>query len=244
VIFEPHDHSLAEFVVPPTGATGFGARTLGVDAHVHDIVVGGSPRWRLTMPLGDDDWELETFGPTADSVVPEEVELRYLEWAEGTCAENGFSALAALPTGRYYVVRSELIPSHGASARIGNGSVARPENVLTLLESHDRTALAVGATPGKPPDLAQPLIGTALLHYSVSGNDNGVLFFAPAQPTVPTTGDLVLVLPVAGELVLDTRWRWTDQRPTEAELTWSRSGALEFAKILKGSPPSRRAKIS
>jgi hypothetical protein len=55
--------------------------------------------------------------------------------------------------------------------------------------------------------------------------------------------DLVLVVPVTGELVVDTMTRFAAESPTEDELSWSKTGAEQFAVLLKGSPPSRRIKV-
>jgi hypothetical protein len=252
VIFKPHSHSLAELVIPPTRTSGFGVRTTGKDPERHDIGADGAPRWRLSLSY--DDWELETLPPgrSADEpLVPEELEWQYLEWAEGSRAENGFSTLPTLPTGRYYVVRSDLNPRREKQVLLGNGRLPTPDNMLTLLDRTGSCALAIGARPGEPPALAQPLLGLAVVNYTIAANDNGILFFAVPDPDSPqrapepaAVGDLVLVVPVTGELVLDTRARWDPNRPTESQLAWTRTGALEFARLLKGSPPSRKVEVS
>lgn len=144
MIFTTHNHSLAELVIPAR-ASAFGVRTSGggADPLVHEVGVEGSPRWRLSMSL-DDEWELDTLTHgrllSGDAPGPE-----YLKWAEGTRAENGFGVLAALPTGRYFVARSELSPQREARVLLGNERLPTPANVLTLLDRSPFYSLAIGA---------------------------------------------------------------------------------------------------
>ncbi|MGW6277493.1 hypothetical protein [Kribbella sp. NPDC055071] len=219
----------------------------------------------------------------------EGLEWEYMTWAEGSRAEDGFGVLCALPAGRYFVVRSELSPQRAAQVRLGNERLQPPDNVLSILDQPPRSAAAIGAHPDGPPNLAQPLVGLAILNSTGSSNTPTLLFFAPTDrsaagvrrysasgsaprkqqsgdvnlpqtpvsqltqhPPVPEhraaavsqpVGDLVLVVPVTGELVIDTMTRFTGESPTEDQRTWSKTDAEKFAVLLKGSPPTRTIKV-
>jgi hypothetical protein len=245
--FTPFDRCLAELVIS-AGQSEFGVITSRDDdlRIRHDIGVYGSPRWRLSISL-DDEWDLQTLPSgrlPSHRTPPEAVEWAYLQWAEGTRAQHTFGALAALPSGRYLVVRSELTP-HSARLRLGNEHLHPPDNVLNLLDQRNRSAAAIGPRPDQPPNLTQPLVALTLLNSTGASNTPSLLFFPTTDqsPLGPPAGDLVLVLPVTGELVLDTMTRFSTETPTPDQRAWSTTGAEQFAALLKGSPPSRPATI-
>jgi hypothetical protein len=146
------------------------------------------------------------------------VELAYRELAAGSSAPDGAPSLAALPPGRYWVVRCPRQPAAVPYVLLGNGLVEAGMHQRSLLADHlTRHAVVVGAA-GTRPRLDRPLIGVALSGYG-GLSDGGVAFLSlalggdPAGSACPGQ-DLMLVLPATGDLLVS--WSRTDGPEWEA----------------------------
>lgn len=232
MIFNPITIRLAELTVP-AGPNDFGVLSTAWPP-AHEVGVYGRPRWRIRPPLAPDDgWELDTLvrgDLTAERPVPEDVEWAYLTWAEGTRAEGGAGVLAALPSGRYLLARSSLTPRRSATVLLGNEHVPSPANIHELLFTRPHYAAVVGADGDRPPSTTHPLVGLVALNYAGATSPHGVLFFDCRGGQGQATGDLVLVVPMTGELVIDALAQYSDD--SSARDAWRDSGARRLADAL------------
>lgn len=247
-VFEVITPSLAELSIPAR-PNDFGVRS-SVDrvttwAPVHDIGVYGAPRWRIRQPMvPDDGWELETL-PSGRLLserrpVPEQFEWAYLTWAEHSRAQSGAAVLHALPPGRYLVVRPGVEPRREQRVLLGNESVPSLENMLVLYDKRPFYGLVIGAESDRPPVTTHPLVGLVALSYVGGRSVQAALFFdclarEGSRPLPGATNDLVLVLPVTGELVIDGSAQYQDGS-TEDQDRWRDTGALQLARALMRGP--------
>jgi hypothetical protein len=231
--------TLAGLAVPERPG-GFGVRTAGWPV-VHDVGMYGAPRWRLRQPMSPDDaWDLETLPQgrllPAGSPVPEQFEWSYLTWADGSRAESGAAVLQALPPGRYLLVRSGLEPQPAPRVLLGNEWVPSPPNTRVLLDKRPFYAMLTGPDSGRPPVTVHPLVALIALNYVGDSHVHAALFFdgaTPEQTTAPAAaGDLVLVIPVTGELVVDTMAEFSAELSARAKATWRDTGARQLATVL------------
>ena len=140
--------------------------------------------------------------------VPEEAELLYLAFAEGTAAENSAHVLGALPDGGYSLVRVRPPAARSAFVTLGNQRTEARPNALELLDVKDAYACAWGRTNDGPPSGRTPLVGLGMANFDGSTSRPGLLAFELGDPgTVSTMNaasrDLVVVVPVRGPLVID-----------------------------------------
>ncbi|WP_394834782.1 hypothetical protein LVJ94_50630 [Pendulispora rubella] len=230
---------LAELSIPP-GPTAFGVHTSGI-APVHDVGSHGAPHWRFQQPMSPDDgWTMETLPGgrlLSAGTLPESLEWAYLQWAEGSRAESGAGVLQALPPGEYLLARSNLAPRRAPQVLLGNERVPSPANTLVLHDGQPFFAMLIGPDAAAPPRTTHPLIGLVALNYVGESHWTGALFFDTLAPEEPPTrdGDLVLVIPRTGELVLDAMASFsTEARRTRDLATWRDTGAYQLAKVLTG----------
>jgi len=218
VVFNPVGFGVAELSIPD-GPNDFGLRSSGKLGPTHDFGVYGAPRWRIRQQMSPDDaWEIETLPDgrllPAHRSVPEHLEWAYLTWAEGSRAESGVSVLQSLPPGDYLLVRSSLESRRPASVLLGNERVPNPPaNMLLLLDEEPFYGMVLGPESDNPPQTSHPLVGLVALNYIGSSRLHAALFFdclarearheSGASPPPASSGDLVLVVPVTGELVID-----------------------------------------
>jgi len=215
IVFDAISSALAELSIPER-PHDFGIRSSGTGIEsIHEVGVYGSPRWRLRLAL-DDSWEVETLPSgrllSARRPMPEDLEWTYLTWAEGSRAESGASVLYALPPGRYLLVRSRIEPRRTPTVMLGNEIVSNPPaNMRGLLDKRPFYAMVLGPESANPPVTMHPLVGIVGLNYNGSSRMNGALFFdcvaseghkTREERGAAPLGDLVLVIPVAGELVI------------------------------------------
>lgn len=166
-----------------------------------------------TTRRGDPLWQLERAArPVLLGEAPEpdsDVSAELLEWADGACLAHGLSALAALPAGQYLLLRV------AASACTRDGDELRLPG----------DARVVAPTAG-PPDVSQPLVGLVV----APGSTHAKLVFSPlVVPIAPHTsamGDLVVALPLTGELVTHA--------DETAAVRWEHEGGPAFASTLSG----------
>ncbi len=177
----------------------------------HGLGMRDAPRFRVVQPFDPDaGWRFEprTSGlDVPDTWSPrDETERLLADWLAGTSATRGRSVFRALPRGRYRLVRCRRPVLAPAKVLMGNDLVPRPANVRVLRQEEPLFAGIVGAAASEPPCLDQPLVGLAVLNYVGAFSWQGLVFFPPAAHLSPATepgGDLVLVIPLEGELVID-----------------------------------------
>ncbi len=241
-VFNPVGFGVAELSVPE-GPNDFGLRSSGALGPAHDFGVYGAPRWRIRQQMSPDDaWEIETLPDgrllPARPAVPEQLEWAYLTWAEGSRAESGVSVLQSLPPGDYLLVRSSIEPRRRASVLLGNERVPNPPaNMLTLFDEEPFYGMVLGPEADNPPQTTHPLVGLVALNYIGSSRVHAALFFdclaRESRPAPPPSGDLVLVVPVTGELVIDAMAAYsTKEDVMRNEDEWRRRLAPRLAGAL------------
>ncbi len=192
-----HDSSSFGLTRDPNQRHGFGLRA--------------APRYRIIQPFSPDErWD---FAPrTTAEDVPDawtpttELERRIEAWAADCGATRGLSVLTALPRGRYALVKTVRRPLAPDRVLMGNELVVRPPHVLVLRQEEPWYVGIVGAKRGEPPALDQPLVGVVVLNYVGTFGWQGLVLFTPAaHASAETTAgkDLLIVIPLSGELVLD-----------------------------------------
>jgi hypothetical protein len=204
--FEILSARLARLIIAePAGRLG-----LVVDRRQQRYSVGilDAPRYRLTQPFSPDDgWRIEL-------------------------APNGAlvdALLDMLPAGSYFVVRSPRRPIDAPKILLGNEWVEPQANLRVLHDDSPVYALVVGAERDAPPALNQPLLGIPILNYVGESWMHGVWFLQLAASVTPDPGgDLVLIIPTTGELVLDNLGFLVPD--DEARVRWRDSEAEAFAR--------------
>ncbi|WP_394845372.1 hypothetical protein LZC95_51120 [Pendulispora brunnea] len=231
---------LAELSIPP-GPNAFGVRSSGI-APVHDVGLYGAPRWRFHQTMSPDEgWAMETLPGgrllSAPSALPESLEWAYLQWAEGSRAESGAGILQALPPGEYLLARSNLEARRAPQVLLGNERIPSPANTLVVLDRQPFFSMLIGPDGGAPPRTTHPLIGLVALNYVGESHWTGALFFDSLTPEEAPRreGDLVLVIPRTGELVIDALASFSSEaHRTRDQATWRDTGARQLAKVLTG----------
>lgn len=162
------------------------------------------------------------------------------------------SQVAALPAGEYLVARSPRRPLETSRLTLGNERLPVGPNMQLLLEEPSLCAAVVGPDTSRTPGLGGALFGLAFLDANGSGLDDDLVFFSTrAQPAPATTTaaapahhELVVTIPVTGELVTAPSWS-----PTPAHLErWAARGAMNAAERLvepaREEPPLAAAGLS
>jgi len=206
---------------------------------VYALGAFGEPRVRLTAPWSptDDDWTLEVLrGKGVSGSVPEDAELAYLAFAEGTAAENSAHVLGALPDGVYALVRARPPSERPNFITLGNQRVQAKSNALELLDSQDAYACAWGRNADAPPSGRTPLVGLGMANFDGSTSRPGLLAFELGDPgTVSTMNaasqDLLVIVPVRGPLVIDVLDGFGTGSPAEA---WASTHAPALVRGLAG----------
>jgi len=235
--FSPINYRLAELTIAASSSE-FGARSVTWPPE-HAVGRYGAPRWLLTPRLApDDEWTLDTLPAgdliAADHPVPNDIEWEYLRWADGSRAESGIQTLLSLPAGRYLLVRSSLQPRRTELVLLGNGYESSPPNTVVLRERRPYYAMVIGPHPDRPPATDRPLIGFIALNYVGDSVMHGALFFdcLDSEGKESAGGELVLVIPVTGELVMDALARFSAEDSARDLKRWSETGARELAAAL------------
>jgi hypothetical protein len=206
------------------------------------------PLYRLEQPSSPDDpWSFEPTGngawvPADEALVPE-LEQTYLPWASGGRAAAGHAVLQRLPHGSYFVVRSPLRPSVERRVLFGNELVPATPNLRVLVDDDSAYSFIVGCQLDSAPDLNQPLVGITILDYLGAPSPTGIVFFPCTATTAPDLGgsaDLVLVIPQAGELVLDSMSHFSGHDVPRCRERWSRDSGRQFADLCGRRDPRAR----
>jgi hypothetical protein len=145
--------------------------------------------------------------------------------------------LHALPAGRYALVRSsrKLVPE--ARILLGNELVPAPPNALVLGLSPDSYAVAFGASQDLKPNAAGLLVGVAVLAYNGHDTMDGLwLFdFSGALGSTAAPGELAMVLPLEGPLVIDALAAFRNDGSREAKQRWAGERGASFVRWCAGS---------
>ncbi|MBX3187684.1 MAG: hypothetical protein KF819_11740 [Labilithrix sp.] len=245
------DAAIARFVVRDAASPSI-ARVTQQSATappVHDVVYAATTRHRLSQPWAPDDGMiLETFDPTiAEGGAPPasilaDVEWKYMEWAEGSLAESGGGLLGALPDGSYWLARTKLEATAPKTILLGNAWSPAPSNARQLADRRPLYAAAFGVRRGAPPSGASPLVGLAVLDYVGDASVDATLFFEIVEAKALTpdrSGDVVVVIPQTGALVVDALEAFSASDAQEARLRWERERSRALAQLLGDSYPTR-----
>jgi hypothetical protein len=147
-------------------------------------------------------------------------ELAYMAFAEGSRAENGGQALAALPDGDYWIVRRSLPSVRSNTLQLGNFNIPIPVYADVVFDSRSipghpkytgRGLYAAAFGVSAPPTYERPLIGIRVLAWTGYDDQDALLFFDIGQEPSRSstagqtrTGDAVFVIPTDPIFVLDS----------------------------------------
>ena len=143
-----------------------------------------APAFRVMRPpTHEDGW---TFAPLAGGAWP----------------TDESALLAALPAGRYLLVRGHRAPQVVEEMVFGTVADTAPLHMQQLhTERMSAYVGLVGAHADQPPRFTGALLGLTILHYAGFSQHTGVMFFA--GPGMRGEGPPLLILPLEGELVID-----------------------------------------
>lgn len=232
--FEVRSPRLAELTVARSRGT-FG-RTVG-QFQRHTLGIADAPLYEVEQPYAPLD-ELWFFRRRAGGrFVDEEplgspVDGAYRRWASGSRAVRGHELVGHLPVGRYLFVRSARPACRARTVLLGNDHLPAAPNMRVLRPRYPDTACILGANRSLPPDLSQPLLGLAVLEFGGNRRTDGVVFlqFSSFGTTDPGPDhDLVLIIPVEGELVFDNYESYLSRDTPAMERAWRDRGAGELA---------------
>lgn len=150
--------------------------------------------------------------------------------------ESTRGLIHALPTGRYALVRSSrtLVPK--ARVLLGNAFVPSPRNALLLGNASDAYAVAFGAIEDLKPNAAGLFVGVAVLAYTGHDTKDGMwLFdFSGAVEPADVPGEIVMVLPLEGPLVIDALAAFRADASHEVKRVWADSRGAAFVRWCAG----------
>lgn len=221
----------------------------------HQLGFRDGPLYELEQPFSPDDgWEIvpRPLGRLVEELWIDDphndLEERCAAWASGSRATRGHGLLGLLPLGTYLLVRSPRRPIETGRILLGNKFVAARPSMRVLRDDKPVYALVTGPQPRSSPSLDQPLLGLVVLNYVGDSWMHGVLFFEFAAPVADASvgdGELLLIIPVEGEMIFDnmgffsaadeevSRMRWRD----EFSGGFARWCAGETAEILRAEAP-------
>lgn len=199
------------------------------------LVRSGGVRFAVDR-WSDEDVEVTPGPATAADLGPADEELAQVfdEWAAGSRCVGGAALLSALPAGEYLLIRSGWVPTPAGLVPLGDGWVERGVDHELLTDDDETHAVVVSAIQNEPPTYGGPLLGLLYAHPTMLGRDGAPIFLAglAGDGDARGAGDLILVLPCSGPLVLDTD---DPGPPTPA------TERFALAKRLATSPPGTRA---
>jgi hypothetical protein len=151
-------------------------------------------------------------------MISEADELAYIAFAEGSRAENGGQALAALPDGAYWLVRRSLPSARSKVLQLGNNLIPIPPYADVVFEREGFYAAAFGVSAR--PTYERPLVGIPVIAWPGQDTQDALLFFDVCEepplsspPGQMSTGDAVFVIPTDPSLVLDSKLDWRPRWP-------------------------------
>lgn len=185
---------------------------------VRSLSVGGVEVVRASSESCDDGWVLEVGAPaTPGAHVPASILGHFEEFAAGSRAAGRGEALGLLPAGEYLVVRSSRAPAPTRFVVLGNERFEAAAHEQALFDAPPAPhVVVIGDRRGEPPRLDRLLIGIALSGFGGLASDGTVALVALASAggtrgagPEASTGDLVMVVPIDGDLVI-THFKQTE----------------------------------
>lgn len=157
-------------------------------------------------------------------------------WLEGSAARRSLGVLAELPRGDYELVRCGMAVGRPKALLLGNEWVPRPVWGANLLADDDLHVNVFGAAPDAAPALDQPLLGVPILN--MANRLTGIFALEMASPMAEASkgvdGELVVVIPRTGPLVLNMLERFNADSHQAALDRWARQGARACSLRLAG----------
>jgi hypothetical protein len=210
--------------------------TVDPRTQVHHLGYHEAPLYRLAQPFSPDDaWSVEplTSGRfvRAQQEVGPKLDQAYLDWLRGSGVCRGLEIPWLLPPGSYLMVRTDRPLNKVQSVLLGNEMVPATPNIRVLREQKPVYSCVFGAHPQVPPVLDQPLVGLAVLNYDGSTRRQGMWFFSCVEtaPRGTTAGqELVLMIPLEGQLVFDNMGFFSAESEAESRKRWKETLAHEF----------------
>jgi hypothetical protein len=192
----------------------------------HRLGFRHAPLYELTQPLSPDDaWDVRPLagGRLRARSNPGEAVRACVRWAATAAtttatAQRSARLLAALPAGRYVVVRSPRQPYGTDHVVLGNERVPSRPYFLALREEPPVYTYLVGTGRG-------PWIGTVVLDSVGSGREHEMFGFSFDETPGPDREPL-LVIPVEGELVVDNMAAYGSE--PHARVAWRDRWAESF----------------
>lgn len=240
----------------PFGRTPMDHRAVPDFKHVHGVGSRSAPLFLIQEPWSSDDgWNVVTEEPPC--LVPEHENdgwltgwaREYRAWAKSTAAAESYGVIPDLPTGTYYLLQTSLRPKLSPWIILGNDSIPAPPNIQELLNvqrssgrklglgfelSNSFTANVVGPYKDRCAGLSRPLLGVVLLHSLPSSDlEPQLLLFDCFDSPVPETspeGDIVLVVPVSGEMIIEPLCG--DHTRSRSLVAWRQTAVLELMAAL------------
>lgn len=163
---------------------------------------------RFSIERSTQDEDEVTPGPAATRAFgPPDPALaqQFDEWAAGSRCISGAALLSALPAGSYLIVRSDWPPTPAGRVHLGDGWVERGVDHELITDDEETHAILVNATPNERPALDGPLLGLFVADTTYPGRDAPPILLAGlggGGAAEGRSGDLVLVLPTSGPLVV------------------------------------------
>lgn len=220
----PHDERICRFEIRRTDRP-FGVFAAGVTRSVGPL---GAPLYRVEVPTipQDEAWtirEMEVTLPPVDPAAALAAERALGAWTLKD-PRSVAAALHVLPQGDYLLVISPLVSEAEGIVWMGNEYVPATARLRRL---HDSKWLRTAVVGPEQPGVLAGLVG---LHYQGPELPAGVLFLH-----LPPGGhalDRVLVVPAAGEMVLDPYEHSFPDRARPAAARWAAEGASLAARDL------------
>lgn len=217
------------------------AMTARGDGRLHAFGVVNRPRFLMESPYSPDDaWSFNVDsggGIARDLPFAANPADAAIEAFLGRPLDDSESRLLhALPSGRYALVRSPRQLTPEAHVLLGNELVPAPPNALVLGETRDSYAAAFSAIPDMRPNVATLLIGVTVLAYNGHDTMEGMWLFdfsgAPGPATPP--GEIVVILPLEGPLVIDALGLFRNDGSREVKQRWAGERSAAFARWVAG----------
>ncbi|ATB39456.1 hypothetical protein CYFUS_004900 [Cystobacter fuscus] len=210
--------------------------TVDPRTQIHHLGYHEAPLFRLEQPFSPDDaWGVEPLSsgrfvraqPEAGQKLPQ----AYLDWLRGSAVSRGLEIPWSLPPGSYLLVRTARPLHKVQKVLLGNELVPATPNIRVLREQKPVYSCVVGARLQEPPVLDQPLIGLSVLNYDGSTRQQGMLFFSSVEAAphgLPAGQELVLIVPLEGQLVFDNMGFFSAKGEVESRRRWKEELAHEF----------------
>ncbi|OJH33947.1 hypothetical protein [Cystobacter ferrugineus] len=213
---------------------------------VHQLGYRNGPLYRLTQPYSPDDaWTVDSILSGKCIQDPGEVgheqEQPWSQWLDGSLATRGHGLLQALPQGEYLLVRTSRPRHRLERVLLGNELVPATPNIVGLREKKPVYSCVIGPRRNEEPQVNHTLIGLTILNYTGSSRMQGMLFFSFEDSRRDNSGstgtEVVLSIPMDGELVVDNMGFFSRSEEVESRRRWRDELVLQFGDWCAGLDP-------